>query len=130
LFEGLESVTERGQHDQDLGCGHGCLPVASIQERAEMSMRRPGVSVNKNDRIYVAGHRGLAGSAIWRRLEAEGYTDLIGATSAELDLRDRDAVFAFLREQRPDVVIDAAARVGGIQANNTYPADFLSDNLQ
>lgn len=95
-----------------------------------MSMRRPGVSVNKNDRIYVAGHRGLAGSAIWRRLEAEGYTDLVGATSAELDLRDRDAVFAFLREQRPDVVIDAAARVGGIQANNTYPADFLSDNLQ
>jgi GDP-L-fucose synthase len=86
--------------------------------------------VNKNDRIYVAGHRGLAGSAIWRRLEAEGYTDLVGATSAELDLRDRDAVFAFLREQRPDVVIDAAARVGGIQANNTYPADFLSDNLQ
>lgn len=95
-----------------------------------MSMRRPGVSVNKNDRIYVAGHRGLAGSAIWRRLEAEGYTDLVGATSAELDLRDRDAVFAFLGEQRPDVVIDAAARVGGIQANNTYPADFLSDNLQ
>jgi GDP-L-fucose synthase len=86
--------------------------------------------VNKNDRIYVAGHRGLAGSAIWRRLEAEGYTDLVGATSAELDLRDRDAVFAFLREQRPAVVIDAAARVGGIQANNTYPADFLSDNLQ
>jgi len=95
-----------------------------------MSMRRPGVSVNKNDRIYVAGHRGLAGSAIWRRLEAEGYTDLVGASSAEVDLRDRDAVFAFLREQRPDVVIDAAARVGGIQANNSYPADFLSDNLQ
>ena len=95
-----------------------------------MSMRRPGVSVNKTDRIYVAGHRGLAGSAIWRRLEAEGYTDLVGASSAEVDLRDRDAVFAFLREQRPDVVIDAAARVGGIQANNSYPADFLSDNLQ
>jgi GDP-L-fucose synthase len=86
--------------------------------------------VNKNDRIYVAGHRGLAGSAIWRRLEAEGYSDLVGATSAELDLRDRDAVFDFLRQKQPDVVIDAAARVGGIQANNTYPADFLSDNLQ
>jgi GDP-L-fucose synthase len=86
--------------------------------------------LNKTDRIYVAGHRGLAGSAIWRHLESEGYTDLIGASSAELDLRDRDAVFAFMREQKPDVVIDAAARVGGIHANDTFSADFLSDNLQ
>ncbi|OJX66513.1 MAG: GDP-fucose synthetase [Micrococcales bacterium 72-143] len=86
--------------------------------------------MNKHDRIYVAGHRGLAGSAIWRRLEADGYDNLIGATSSELDLRDRDAVFAFIREHQPDVVIDAAARVGGIHANDTFPAEFLSDNLQ
>jgi GDP-L-fucose synthase len=86
--------------------------------------------LDKTDRIYVAGHRGLAGSAIWRHLESEGYTNLIGATSTELDLRDRGAVFAFLREQQPDVVIDAAARVGGIHANDTFSADFLSDNLQ
>jgi GDP-L-fucose synthase len=86
--------------------------------------------VDKNSRIYLAGHRGLAGSAIWRNLQAEGFTNLVGATSSELDLRDRSAVFAFMREQRPNVVIDAAARVGGIHANDTYPADFLSDNLQ
>ena len=82
------------------------------------------------DKVYVAGHRGLAGSAIWRRLEEAGYTNLVGRTSAELDLRDRDAVFRFLEAERPDVVIDAAARVGGIHANDTYSADFLSENLQ
>lgn len=81
-------------------------------------------------RIYVAGHRGLAGSAIWRKFTAEGFSDLVGASSAELDLRDRAAVFEFMRDTRPDVVVDAAARVGGIYANNTFPADFLSDNLQ
>ena len=86
--------------------------------------------MDKNSRIYIAGHRGLAGSAIWRHLESEGYTDLIGVPSSELDLRDRDGVFAFMRDQRPDVVIDAAARVGGIHANDTFSADFLSDNLQ
>jgi len=86
--------------------------------------------LEKHDLIYVAGHRGLAGSAIWRRLESEGFDNLIGVTSAELDLRDRDAVFAFLRQARPAVVIDAAAHVGGIHANDTFSADFLSDNLQ
>ncbi|NYF11534.1 GDP-L-fucose synthase [Leifsonia sp. AK011] len=86
-------------------------------------------TMNKDSRIYVAGHRGLVGSAIWRHLESEGYTNLVGATSSELDLRDRSAVFDFLHEQRPDVVIDAAARVGGIHANDTFSADFLSDNL-
>jgi GDP-L-fucose synthase len=89
-----------------------------------------GEPVEKTSRIYVAGHRGLAGSAIWRHLVAQGYTDLIGATSAELDLRDRDRVFDFLRENKPEIVIDAAARVGGIHANDTLPAEFLSDNLQ
>ncbi|MGZ0146843.1 GDP-L-fucose synthase family protein [Kribbella sp. WER1] len=80
--------------------------------------------------VYVAGHRGLVGSALWRRLDAAGYTNLIGASSAELDLRDRAATFAFLREHRPAVVIDAAARVGGILANRDHPTEFLSDNLR
>jgi GDP-L-fucose synthase len=81
-------------------------------------------------RCYVAGHRGLAGSAIVRELERRGFTDIVTRTSAELDLRDRDATFAFFAEQRPAVVVDAAARVGGILANSTYPAEFLSDNLR
>lgn len=83
-----------------------------------------------SSQIYVAGHRGLVGSAIWAHLKASGYTNLIGMTSAELDLRDRSGVFEFFRKNRPDVVVDAAARVGGIHANDTYPAEFLSDNLQ
>ena len=86
--------------------------------------------MEKNTRIYVAGHRGLAGSAIWKHLEEEGYENLVGASSNEVDLRDRSAVFDFMRSNRPDVVIDAAAKVGGIHANDTYPAAFLSDNLQ
>jgi len=89
-----------------------------------------GASLDKDLRVYVAGHRGLAGSAIWRHLERDGFTNLVGATSAQLDLRNRSAVFEFMREQRPDIVIDAAARVGGIHANDTFSADFLSDNLQ
>ena len=91
---------------------------------------RYGELLEKNTRIYVAGHRGLAGSAIWKHLHEEGYTDIIGATSSDLDLRDRPAVFRFMRANRPDVIIDAAAKVGGIHANDTYPAAFLSDNLQ
>jgi len=78
----------------------------------------------------VAGHRGLVGSGVWRHLESEGFTNLVGRTSAELDLRERDAVEAFIGETKPDVVVVAAAKVGGILANNTYPADFLSDNLR
>ena len=81
-------------------------------------------------KIYVAGHRGLVGSAICRLLRAEGFTDVIGRTSVELDLRDANAVRGFIAETKPRVVIDAAARVGGILANSTYPADFLSDNLR
>ena len=80
--------------------------------------------------LLVAGHRGLVGSAIWRHLESSGYTDLIGRPSSAVDLRDRDAVLAFLDETRPTTVIDAAARVGGILANSTEPAQFLSDNLR
>ncbi|VEI50362.1 GDP-L-fucose synthase family protein [Kocuria rosea] len=80
--------------------------------------------------FYVAGHRGLVGSAIWRKLQYEGFTDLIGATSAELDLKDRDAVFAFFTRAKPRYVVLAAAKVGGILANNSYPVDFLSENLR
>jgi GDP-L-fucose synthase len=80
--------------------------------------------------VHVAGHRGLVGSAVWRHLEQRGHTRLIGRTSAELDLRDRAAVFDFYAETRPQYVVVAAAKVGGILANATYPADFLSDNLR
>lgn len=80
--------------------------------------------------FYVAGHRGLVGSAIWRHLKNERFENLIGATSSELDLRDRQAVARFMDEHRPRYVVLAAARVGGIAANNSRPVDFLSDNLQ
>ncbi|MEV8191563.1 GDP-L-fucose synthase [Rhodococcus pyridinivorans] len=86
--------------------------------------------LDRTDPIYVAGHRGLVGGAIWRLLEAEGFERLIGRSSSELDLRDRHAVFAFFAEQRPANVVLAAAKVGGILANNTYPVDFLSENLR
>lgn len=80
--------------------------------------------------VYVAGHRGLVGSAIWRYLHDEGFENLIGRRRSELDLTDRQAVFDFFSETRPAVVIVAAAKVGGIMANDTYPVDFLSENLQ
>lgn len=82
-----------------------------------------------NSKIYVAGHRGLVGSAIWRTLEAKGYTNLIGRTHAELDLTDAVAVRTFFEAERPKYVFLAAAHVGGIMANNTYRADFLLKNL-
>ena len=88
------------------------------------------MTIDPRSPVYVAGHRGLVGSAIWRRLERAGFRQLIGATSAELDLRDRAATTAFLAEHRPAVVIDAAARVGGILANRDHPTEFLSDNLR
>jgi GDP-L-fucose synthase len=81
-------------------------------------------------KIYVAGHKGLVGSAIVRAIEAEGKHTWIGRTRAELDLLDRKAVFAFLAKEKPDAVVIAAAKVGGIQANNTFPVEFLSQNLQ
>lgn len=79
---------------------------------------------------YIAGHRGLVGSAVWRHFSSSGFDNLVGRTSAELDLRDRDATFAFFARSRPSTVVMAAAKVGGIMANATYPADFLSDNLR
>jgi GDP-L-fucose synthase len=81
-------------------------------------------------KVYVAGHRGLVGSAIWRKLESEGFTNVIGRTSAELDLKDRGAVFEFFAAERPEYVVLAAAKVGGILANSSFPADFLSENMQ
>ena len=95
-----------------------------------MTTRTAIAPLDRGARVYVAGHRGLVGSAIWRHLTDQGFTDLVGSSSSQVDLRDRDQTFAFFAEQRPDVVIDAAAKVGGIMANNTYPADFLSDNLR
>jgi GDP-L-fucose synthase len=87
-------------------------------------------SIERDARVYVAGHRGLVGSAIWRHLQDQGFTDLVGASSSEVDLRDRAAVWAYLDRIRPQVVVLAAAKVGGIMANSTHPADFLSDNLR
>lgn len=83
----------------------------------------------KDETIYVAGHRGLAGSAIWRHLEQSGYSQLVGFSSAEVDLTDRHAVFDVMDHASPDVVIDAAAMVGGIHANSRAPVDFLHQNL-
>ncbi len=80
--------------------------------------------------FYIAGHRGLVGSAVWRCLEREGFTGLVGLASSELDLRERSAVFDFFRETRPRYVVLAAAKVGGILANQSAPVDFLSENLR
>lgn len=85
--------------------------------------------MDKAAKIYVAGHRGLVGSAIVRQLEREGFGNLVTRTSAQLDLRDQGASSAFFQEERPDYVFLAAAKVGGIVANNSYPADFIYDNL-
>ena len=85
--------------------------------------------MNKSSRIYVAGHRGLVGSAIVRRLESEGYQNLTLRTSKELDLTNQADVEAFFKKEKPEYVFLAAARVGGILANNTYPADFIYDNI-
>lgn len=86
--------------------------------------------MNKSDKIFVAGHRGMVGSAIKRRLELDGYSNLVTRTRAELDLTDRVAVDAFFAAERPDFVFLAAAKVGGILANNSQPADFILDNLK
>ena len=88
------------------------------------------MSLTKDTKIYIAGHRGMVGSAVWRALSAEGYTNLMGRSSKELDLRNQAEVHAFFAQEKPGVVIDAAAKVGGILANNTYPYAFLMDNLQ
>jgi GDP-L-fucose synthase len=86
--------------------------------------------MEKSSRIFVAGHRGLVGSAIRRGLEQRGYSNLLLRTHADLDLGDRNAVRAFFQQEQPEYVFIAAAKVGGILANDTYPADFIRDNLE
>ena len=88
------------------------------------------MNLNKSSKIYIAGHRGMVGSACWRILEKLGYSNLIGRTSKELDLRNQSQVYDFLRDSKPDVIIDAAAKVGGIVANKDYPYQFLMENMQ
>ncbi len=85
--------------------------------------------MNKSDKIYVAGHRGMVGSAVIRELQAQGFENIVTRTSKELDLRDTQAVIKFYEEERPEIVVVAAAKVGGIHANNVYRAEFLYDNL-
>jgi len=86
--------------------------------------------ISQNSKIFIAGHKGMVGLAIWRALEAKGYLNLIGKTSKELDLRKQQDVCDFFKREKPAVVIDAAARVGGILANKDYPYQFLMDNMQ
>jgi GDP-L-fucose synthase len=93
-------------------------------------MSSPISPITSDARIFIAGHRGLVGSALWRQFRARGFRHLIGRTSAELDLRDTRATDAFFAEARPGVVIDAAATVGGIMANASRPATYFSDNLR
>ena len=85
--------------------------------------------LSKSSKIYIAGHRGMVGSACWRAFEAAGYTNIIGKSSSELDLRIKKDVDDFIKCENPKVIIDAAARVGGILANKTYPYSFLMDNM-
>lgn len=85
--------------------------------------------ITKDTKIYIAGHKGMVGSACWRLLEKKGYKNLIGKASNELDLKDQQATKQFFKEEKPEVVIDAAAKVGGIWANNQYPYEFLMDNM-
>ena len=86
--------------------------------------------MHKNSKIYIAGHNGMVGSAIWRNLSKNGYTNLLGKSSKELDLRNQQEVLDFFHAEKPEIVIDAAARVGGILANNDFPYQFLMENMQ
>jgi GDP-L-fucose synthase len=85
--------------------------------------------LNKDSKIYIAGHRGMVGSAVWRKFEQEGFANLIGKSSAELNLMEQVSVKDFINAEEPDLIIDAAARVGGILANNEYPYQFIMDNM-
>ncbi|QDW22621.1 GDP-L-fucose synthase [Flavobacterium sp. KBS0721] len=88
------------------------------------------MGLDKTAKIYIAGHRGMVGSAVWRALEKKGYSNLIGQSSEELDLRNQEAVRAFISREKPDAIIDAAAKVGGILANKDYPYQFIMENMQ
>ena len=84
---------------------------------------------NKNLKIYIAGHKGMVGSSCWRTLSNQGFKNLLGKSSKELDLKDYESVLSFLKLEKPDIIIDAAAKVGGILANDSYPYDFLIENM-
>jgi GDP-L-fucose synthase len=86
--------------------------------------------IKKNTKIYIAGHNGMVGSAVWRALKSNGYNNLLGKISTELDLRNQQAVQNFYSTEKPEIVIDAAAKVGGILANNDFPYQFLMENMQ
>lgn len=86
-------------------------------------------NINLDSKVYIAGHNGMVGSACWRALESKGYNNIIGFSSKELDLRDQRLVFEMLEKEKPHAIIDAAAKVGGILANSTYPYEFLMDNM-
>jgi len=86
--------------------------------------------ISKNLKIYIAGHEGMVGSSVWRALEKNGYDNLIGKSFNDLDLRNQNDVISFYKNEQPQIVIDAAAKVGGILANSNYPYNFLMDNLQ
>lgn len=101
-----------------------------MSDDARDQVRYTPAPLDRAATVYVAGHRGLVGSAIWRKLASEGFENLVGMSSAELDLKDREAVFAYLGETKPRYVVLAAAKVGGILANSTYPVDFLSENMR
>ena len=88
------------------------------------------IMITKSTKIYIAGNRGMVGSAVWRGLESKGYSNLIGKTSSELDLRNQQSVDEFYCLEKPEVVVAAAAKVGGILANNNYPYQFLMENMQ
>lgn len=113
------------------GCRCGARRIAECTHPIEYGRTVTNFpSMSPSTRIYIAGHQGLVGSALWRHFTARGFENLIGLGSSELDLRDAGATAAFFRATRPQVVIDAAARVGGIAANALRPADFVSDNLR
>ena len=88
------------------------------------------MNFKKTTKIYIAGHRGMVGSAVWRALDKKGYTNLLGKTIAELDLRNQQAVADFYKNEQPEIVIDAAAKVGGILVNYDFPYQFLMENMQ
>ncbi|SEJ40728.1 GDP-L-fucose synthase [Demequina mangrovi] len=105
-------------------------PADAVPTTAIDGVEYTPAPLDRTATFYVAGHRGLVGSAIVRRLEAAGFENVVGRTSAELDLKDRDATFAYFAGTKPRFVVLAAAKVGGILANSTYPVDFLSDNIR
>lgn len=95
-----------------------------------MKVAEDKYGMNKSSKIYIAGHKGMVGSAVWRALESKGYSNLVGKTSIELDLTNQQAVKDFYKQEQPEAVIDAAAKVGGILANNNFPYQFLMENMQ